>query len=91
MYCRPNSFAATRVVPLPQKKSAITSPSLDDAFIILSAKAFGFCVAYPTFSPWFLIIDICHQSSGILPSWLSSVLLPLPGLPLLYLAIVSSL
>jgi hypothetical protein len=45
------SFSATAaVVPEPQKKSAIKSPSLDEAFRILSNKASGFWVAYPTFS-----------------------------------------
>ena len=35
MYCLPNSLATTIEVPLPQKKSATTSPSFDDAFIII--------------------------------------------------------
>jgi len=42
------SFSATAaVVPEPAKKSAIRSPSLDDALMMRLRRASGFWVAYP--------------------------------------------
>jgi len=74
IHLRPNFSATAKVVPEPQKKSATIESILDDAFIILSNKASGFCVGYPTSS--FLhpdTLDIsAHHDSGILPkSWRS--------------------
>jgi len=40
--------AAAAVVPLPQKKSAIKSPSLDEALIIRFNRISGFWVGKPT-------------------------------------------
>ena len=39
-------LAAAAVMPLPPKKSAASIPSLEDALMIRSKRASGFCVAY---------------------------------------------
>ena len=65
---RASLAAPTSVVPEPQNRSATASLWLDDALIMRSSSASGFCVSYPTRS-------LCmrattgkyHQSSGTLP------------------------
>jgi|GEM_PF-3926363 len=41
---RPSFCAATVAVPQPQKGSRTTSPSLDEALMMRSSSASGFCV-----------------------------------------------
>ena len=69
-HSRPRRSAATGVVAQPQNGSRTTSPGLEEARIIRSYSASGFCVGYPVRS----FLGICppppmsvHQSSGTLP------------------------
>lgn len=46
-----SSFSdSIQVVAHPQKGSSMTSPSSDEALMILSRSQSGFCVGYPIFS-----------------------------------------
>ena len=74
MYCLPNSLATTIEVPLPQKKSATTSPSFENPFIILSNNFLGFWVSYPTLSLADWVNEfISSQTSVILAPSLNGV------------------
>ena len=44
IHLRPRFSAATQAVAHPQNGSSTTSPSLDDALMIRSSSASGFCV-----------------------------------------------
>ena len=44
IHCRPSFWAATIAVPQPQNGSRTTSPGLEDAAMIRSSSATGFCV-----------------------------------------------
>ena len=43
-HCLPRFSAATQAVAQPAKGSSTQSPSLEDAFMMRSSKARGFCV-----------------------------------------------
>src|SRR5690606_24859794 len=60
---RPNSTAATPVVPDPQNGSSTRSPGCDEAATIRRNKLSFFCVAYPLFSVEKLLIWIESSES----------------------------
>ena len=70
MYFLPSSFATTKLVPLPQKKSATTSPLFELASIIILISFFGFCVSYPILSFEFdaKVLTFLITSSIFLPN-----------------------
>ena len=67
IHCRPSCSAATQAVAQPQKGARTMSSSLDEALMIRSRRARGFCVGQPVRSfEAYCKQGICQTASAFL-------------------------